>query len=515
MTPLDLSRLFRLAPIAVPSDAEIDAAVAPVRADPSPYALELAWDGHRVLACVVGEAVRLVSSDHREWADLFPTITAELGRLRRRDVVLDGFLCALDDAGAPSFERLRRHTQKDPQRVIFACLDVLRVDGEDLRSLPLTARRERLVALLATTRSGVLVASEALVGPLAVISEAVRKLRIRGLVVRDARAPYPSSEGEAPTATAVASAPPGSSWLAIGLAKEALVLDRMLSPPPKVTNAKKLMFPRDGIAKQDVVAYYADVAPIMLRYLRDRPIVGQRWPDGIDDFTWYQHRMPPRAPDYVRAVWIEGNRRIVAETPEAIAWLANQAVLTFHGWASRCATLANPDWVVIDLDPGERTTWAEVIEVAVALRKLLELLALPSVPKTSGMRGLHVLVPIAPGHRVEQAHEFARRAGRTLAKVLPHLVSVEPTVAARGGRLYLDTLQNYVGKTLVLPYSLRAADKAPVSTPLAWSEVTPKLDPSSLTLATLRRRLETVGDLAAPLLDGTAGLVDAIAKMEP
>jgi bifunctional non-homologous end joining protein LigD len=249
--------------------------------------------------------------------------------------------------------------------------------------------------------------------------------------------------------------------------------------------------------------------------MKDRPIVGQRWPDGIDEFTWYQHRMPPRAPDYLRVVWIDGNRRICIENREALLWLANQAVLTFHAWSSRVATLQNPDWAIIDLDPGESTTWAQTIEVALAVRKLLELLELPSVPKTSGQKGIHILVPLAPGHNVVQAHELARRAARMVAKVLPHLVSLENGREDRGGRLFLDHLQNFVGKSLVLPYSLRAVDGAPVSTPLTWSEVTPSLDPRAFTLRTLRKRLDSFGDLAAPLTDGTADLTKVIARMEP
>jgi bifunctional non-homologous end joining protein LigD len=141
-------------------------------------------------------------------------------------------------------------------------------------------------------------------------------------------------------------------------------------------------------------------------------------------------------------------------------------------------------------------------------------LELPSVPKTSGQKGLHVLIPIAGGHSVLEAHELAQRAAKMLEKVLPGLVTTASAPADRRGRVFLDTLQSYVGKTLVLPYSLRAADGAPVSSPLRWSEITPKLDPRSFTMRTMRARLDAYGDLAAPLLAGTVRLAEVLERMK-
>jgi DNA ligase D-like protein (predicted polymerase) len=497
----ELSRRFKLAPIEVVAAADLE----PIRNDRGRWAFELAWDGHRVLACTLGDAVRLVSSDFRDWADEFPTVGMALRRLKAKDLVVEGWICALpnDGPGGPSFDRLRLHAQKQPQRIVFAVWDLHRIDGEDWRDRPLHERRARLDTLLERA-SDTLILSEALEGGVDALLAGAKAVGARGIVARLRDAVYPIEAVEI-------GAP--SSFVAVGCNDAELTIDRPLSPPPVVTNRDKLMFPRDAISKVDVAAYYEDVAPIMLRYMKDRPIVGQRWPDGIDEFTWYQHRMPPRAPDYLRAVWIEGNRRICVENHEALVWLSNQAVLTFHGWSSRVASLQNPDWVVIDLDPGETTTWPQTIEVALALRKLLELLELPSVPKTSGQRGLHVLVPLGPGHDVKQAHELAFRASRMVTQVLPHLASIESAREDRGGKLYLDHLQNYVGKSLVLPYSLRAVDGAPVSTPLAWSEVSPRLDPRAMTLRTLRRRLDVHGDLAKPLLEGTCDLAKVLARM--
>jgi DNA ligase D-like protein (predicted polymerase) len=442
--------------------------------------------------------VRLFSADFREWTKELGPVVAALRKLDVAELVLDGFVCALDDHGRPSFDELHEHVAakgKGGAKLVFAVWDVLFHAGEDLCAKPLWERAELVAGLLAKAREP-LVLSQRLDGAPKAVLQSVKKMGVRGIVARDQESVYPPKEAW----RCVASAGP-------------IVWDRSLSAPPAVTNSDKVLYPRDGITKADIVAYYTDIAEPLLRLMRDRPVVCQRWPDGIDDFTWYQHRMPPRAPDYLRAVWIEQNRRVVIESSEGLAWMVNQAALTFHGWSSRVATLSSPDWVILDLDPGENTKWSTVIDVALAIRKLLEMLELPSVPKTSGQKGLHVLVPIARGHTTQQTHEVAMRIAGLVARLYPNEVSLEAQTEARKGRLYLDHLQSFTGKSLVLPYSLRAADGAPVSTPLAWSEVDHALSPRAFSLRTMRARLDRVGDLAAPLVSGTVRLQQALARL--
>jgi bifunctional non-homologous end joining protein LigD len=189
------------------------------------------------------------------------------------------------------------------------------------------------------------------------------------------------------------------------------------------------------------------------------------------------------------------------DRPEALRWLAQHAVLTIHMWSSRVPTVESPDWVVFDLDPAKGQGIEHAVEAALVLRGLFDRLELPSVPKTSGKRGLHVFVPLAPGYTHEQAVAFAAYVTSAVARSLPE-VTVERALGKRRGRLYLDAYQNGYGKTVVAPYSLRARDGAPVSAPLVWSEVTRKLDPLRYTLKTMPRRLDKVGDLFAPALRG-------------
>ncbi|MBA3397709.1 MAG: hypothetical protein H0T89_34110 [Deltaproteobacteria bacterium] len=482
-----LSRQFLLSPITCHEVA----AVAPGR-----LLIEPAWDGHRVLATRLRDEVRIAALDFRDWTATFPGASRALARLPVERVALDGVIVLLDDHGAPSFEALRTRVAagRAVASAVLICWDLLAIGDEDLRARPLSERRARLAALLAGAPAAI-VASQALDGDLARVLAATGNLGLRGVVARCLEHPYDGA------------------WQAFSTTATPIDWRRSLSPPPPLSNADKVLYPRDGIAKQEIVAYYRDIAPVMLRYLADRPVVIQRWPDGIDDFDWYQHRMPPKAPDYLRAQYVDGVRRIVIENGDALAWMANQAGLTYHGFGSRLASLAEPDWAMIDLDPGDAPTWwADTIDVALAVRNLLELLELPSVVKTSGQRGLHVLVPLAPGHTFAQAEALGRGIADVLLRLMPDKVTLENDKEKRRGRLLVDHKQ-FVAKTLVAPYSLRAADAAPVSTPIAWSEVTAALVPRAFNLRTVRARLDAHGDLAAPLLAGTAQLGPALAKL--
>jgi len=279
------------------------------------------------------------------------------------------------------------------------------------------------------------------------------------------------------------------------------------APQVLLTHPDRLLYPRDRITKQDVADYYAAVARPLLAALADRPVALEHWNDGIDAPAWFQQNIGKEARPWMRLAETPTRtsrravRHLIVDRPETLRWLAQHAVLTIHMWSSRVGQLESPDWVVFDLDPAEGRRIEQAIEPALVLRGLFERLSLPSVVKTSGKRGLHVLVPLRPGHSHEQAVAFAESITRAVARELPG-VTVERGIGKRRGRLYLDAYQNGYGKTIVAPYSLRALDGAPVSAPLDWSEVTPKLDPGRYTLRTMPRRLDTVGDRFAPALRG-------------
>jgi bifunctional non-homologous end joining protein LigD len=285
---------------------------------------------------------------------------------------------------------------------------------------------------------------------------------------------------------------------------------------PKLANPSKVLFPRDGITKQDIWDYYTAIAPLMLPHIAGRPLTMQRYPDGIDGEEWYQQNAPEKSPDFVRLIDSgprhDHKKRIVCDSLATLQWLANLAALTLHQWCSHVPpgaaspaaiehALALPDYVVLDLDPGDGP-WSHLVEVAHATRTLLDALKLESFPKTSGKRGLHVFVPIAPGPSHDQATAFAESVARAVAKVLPKIATVERMKDKRGGKLYVDYGQNGEGRTVVCPYTIRARDGAVVSTPVTWDEVTDDLDPTRFTIRTVLERVRQKGDLFAGAATG-------------
>lgn len=271
----------------------------------------------------------------------------------------------------------------------------------------------------------------------------------------------------------------------------------------KLTNPDRVLYPKDGITKQDVADYYQAVSGPLLAAIKDRPLAVIHWNQGVGKPGWFEQNTGQKAEPWMKVVDTPSSkgpvRHLVADRPETLRWLAQHAALELHMWHSRAQSLTMPDWVVFDLDPADGKGIEQAIEVAQILRGMFERLGLPSVPKTTGKRGLHVFVPLAPGHTYDDAQGFALSVGETVTQKLPQ-VTLERAKEKRKGRLYFDCLQNGYGKTVIAPYSLRGVDGARVSTPLRWNEVEPGLDPKGLNLHTMPDRLKEVGDLFAPAL---------------
>ena len=270
-----------------------------------------------------------------------------------------------------------------------------------------------------------------------------------------------------------------------------------------VTNPDRLLYPKDGITKKDVAAYYEAMAEPMLRALKDRPLALEHWNQGISKPAWFHQSIGKEGPPWLTIVETPTRttksgvaKHLVVDSVDALRWLAQMSALTVHMWSSRAQSLEEPDWILFDLDPAKGKGIEQAIEAAIVMRKVLETLELPGVPKTSGKRGIHVFVPLVSGYSHEQVAEFACSIAAAVAAKVPG-ITVERALASRRGRLYLDCMQNGYGKTVVAPYSLRAIDGAPVSAPLKWSEITKKLDPLKFNLRTMPNRLAKVGDLFA------------------
>jgi bifunctional non-homologous end joining protein LigD len=287
----------------------------------------------------------------------------------------------------------------------------------------------------------------------------------------------------------------------------------------KPTNVRKVFWPAEGYTKGDLIAYYEQVAPLMLPYLRDRPLVLTRFPDGISGKSFYQKDAPEFAPAWVRTerIYSRDTERdiayLVVDDVDMLRYVANSAAIPLHIWASRAPSLERPDWLVLDLDP-KGAPFADVVKVALALHRILTALELPSYVKTSGATGLHILVPLGARYTYEQARTFARLLAVLGVEAVPAIATVARPLHARGGKVYIDFGQNGQGQTIVAPYSLRPLPGAPASCPLAWREVTPRLDPARFNLKTIATRFEKMADPLAPVLGAGIDMAVALERIQ-
>jgi bifunctional non-homologous end joining protein LigD len=268
----------------------------------------------------------------------------------------------------------------------------------------------------------------------------------------------------------------------------------------ELKNLEKRFWP-EGFTKGDLLRYYDTVAPYLLPYLKDRPLVLNRFPDGIEGESFYQKECPDYAPDWVETVPVKHRNAgkvvnyILCNDKPTLLWVVQQGAIEMHAWLATRETLDKPDIAVLDLDPMPGAPFPQVVEAALLLRAALAEFGLKGYPKTSGAEGLHIFIPVAP----EYSHqEVARAMGHLtgfVTGVFP-AATTERGVEKRGPRVYLDYLQNGYGKTMAFPYSVRPLPGAPVSTPLDWGELERRdWQPKDFNITTLPSRLKARGEV--------------------
>ena len=266
------------------------------------------------------------------------------------------------------------------------------------------------------------------------------------------------------------------------------------APRVEVTNASKVFWPDEGYTKGDLIDFYAAISPAIQPYLSDRPLVMTRYPDGIDGKSFFQKNAPDFAPDWLHTVRLTSPRTgkdveyFVCQNRESLVYVANLAAIVLHVWSSRLHQLGQPDWCILDLDPKD-APFEDVIEIALAIRRLCRQIGLPSFVKTSGSSGLHVLLPLGGACTYEQSRSLGQLIAQIICRQLPEIATVTRNPERRGGRVYIDFVQNGRGRLLVAPFSVRPLPAAPVSTPLRWSEVKPGLDLRDHNIRTVPKRL--------------------------
>ena len=286
----------------------------------------------------------------------------------------------------------------------------------------------------------------------------------------------------------------------------------------RLRNVDKPFWSEEGITKGDLIAYYRDVAEVLVPHLRGRPFTMKRYPDGWQGNHFFQKQAPSHMPTWIKrapfpASTREGEKKIIeyalVDDELALLWMANMGCIDLHAWSSRVDSPDRPDWVMFDLDPSEGIGFEEVVTVARLVKETLDLLELEGFPKTSGSRGVHILVPIARRHSYADAREFAAIVAGALARAHPGLVTTEWARRKRRGVL-VDANQNGSGKTNASVYSVRPRAGAPVSTPLRWDEVVTGLDPTAFTMDAVLDRVARDGDLFAGVLAGKQSLTTAL-----
>ncbi len=273
-----------------------------------------------------------------------------------------------------------------------------------------------------------------------------------------------------------------------------------------VSNLDKVWWPDEGIIKGDVINYYIEIAPWLLPHLQERPLVLTRYPNGWLGKSFYQKNTPAHAPAWLRTFPITSDKGrtinyCLVDDMASLVWVVNSGAFEIHPFLSRTEDLAHPTCMVFDLDPMEKVTWEHICETALAVAKGLELWELQGFPKLSGSTGIQIFVPVRPVYTYAEIRQIAQSLCQAVHTALPGITTMERSIAKREGKLYLDYLQNAMGKTLATVYGIRPRAGATVSTPVTWDEVAAmQIRPHDFTIFNLRERLATQGDLFQPVL---------------
>ena len=271
----------------------------------------------------------------------------------------------------------------------------------------------------------------------------------------------------------------------------------------RLSNLNKVYFPESGYTKRDLVSYYYRIADFVLPFLKDRPLVLRRYPDGIKGQAFFQKDVREGLPEWFKTVPIASERHggeeihyAIANDKASLLFLTGLGCIDHNPWSSRAEDLEHPDYFFFDLDPSDGTEFSVVVKIARALREKLDELEVASFLKTSGATGIHIYVPIAEGYTYEQVRTFGEIVARLVGQENRNFITNERSVAKRpAGRVLIDISQNAYGRPLAAPYVVRAFPKAPVSTPLSPRELRPTLKPESLNIKTVFSRIEKQGDL--------------------
>jgi bifunctional non-homologous end joining protein LigD len=276
----------------------------------------------------------------------------------------------------------------------------------------------------------------------------------------------------------------------------------------QVSHLEKVYWPQTGFTKGELLGYYRQIAPVLLPYLKDRPVTLRMYPQGVEGTSYYLRDCPADAPEWLRRVPYQPKTVShpvplpLIDTAAGLLWFANQGAIEVHLWGSRTPDLTQPDLAIFDLDAGSTASFEVIREAALRLHDTIEQAGVRGYPKTSGGGGLHIFVPLAPGYTFERARRWVKAMGQQLASNYPDLIAPARGATHLGGRVTVDYAQNSLGRNTATPYTLRAHPEHPtVSTPLTWEELDAgTITPASFSPQVIIERVSLMGDLFAPVL---------------
>jgi bifunctional non-homologous end joining protein LigD len=463
---------------------------------------EIDFDGQRILARLEAGNVRLSNETGEDWSARAPSLVAALGELDAESAVLDGKLVRLNEHGVGDREALESALQAEQdEALVYYVFDLLYLNGVDLRGAALLDRKSILGELVgsAADAKAMVRLSAHVAGRGDEFLAAAARLGVRDAVARRADSRYRAGPGRdwllVPTGAASENGKQARSAKPARGSKKAASEGKKREKAREypLTNPEKVMYPELGITKRELLDYYAMVSERMLPQVANRPLTIVRYPNGRDKHGFFQKHPRPGSPDGLRSISIRENEGkapySVLDDEAGLFALVQLGALEIHTWGSRADDFEHADLLVFDLDPDPALDMAAVVACAERLKSLFEQAKLESFVKTTGGKGLHVCVPIAPELEWDVVKDFTGRVAEALVREAPSKYVAMPTKAIRRGKIFIDYLRNGRGATFIAPYSTRARENAPVAVPLDWDELTPKLKPDQFNVRNLKQRL--------------------------
>ena len=283
------------------------------------------------------------------------------------------------------------------------------------------------------------------------------------------------------------------------------------------THIEKIYWPQEGYTKANLIEYYIKIAPWILPHLKNRPIILHRYPNGIEGIDFYQKDMTMKLPKGIQTTVVQHDEKtdkyLLINDLESLLYAVNLGSIEFHPFLARKNYLHKPDYCVIDLDPHD-IPFDLVVEVALFIHQTLEQIKVMNFCKTSGGKGLYILIPLHGKYTFEQSKQFAEILAQYVYSHFPEQTSLERSPEKRPNKLYIDCLQNHYGQAIAAPYSMRARPLATISTPLDWQELDSKLSPAQFNLKTIFKRLENKPDILLPVLKSSVNLSSALKRLQ-